>query len=342
MSNIFGLDIGSTLIKAVWLQRSGEKLQFKSSIISPTPAKGMLSESSLDQEEVAQTIRKMVIDAKITSRNAHIAVPDNQVFAKVIDMPLLSDKELTSAIYWEAEQHIPVPLTSINLDWKVLRRDLESTKSPKMQVLLIGAPVHLLKKYQDIFELAGIDIAGMETEILSVIRAIVTTEDFPTSLIINIGSLGTSIAIVQKGVILFLYSVPLGGTAMNRAIASEFGFTALQAEEYKKVYGMDENNFGGKIKTAIEPILTSLISEIKKALSFYADKYKDEYPINQIILSGGTAKLPGIIPTFVQELNVETVLANPWKSLEIENVPHDLLDQGPEYTIAIGLAIKEL
>jgi len=70
----------------------------------------------------------------------------------VIDMPMLSDKELSSAIYWEAEQHIPMPLTSINLDWKILQRNLESAKGKRMQVLLVGAPLSILSKYQKVFE----------------------------------------------------------------------------------------------------------------------------------------------------------------------------------------------
>ncbi len=338
----FGIDIGTTTIKSVWLEKDGSNIRFKSSIIAPTPARGMLSEASLDQEEVAQTVRKMIADAKISARSAHIALPDNQVFEKVIEMPVLSDKELASAIYWEAEQHIPVPLSSISLDWKVLRREDTVKASPKMLVLLVGAPTHTIRKYQEVFEYAGIDIASLETEILSVIRTLVVSDTFPTSLIVNIGSLGTSIAIVQRGTIVLLYAIPLGGTAMNRAIATEFGFTSMQAEEYKKSYGIDENNFGGKIKAAIEPILLSMITEVKKTVSFYSERYRGENSINQIILTGGTARLPGIIPLFVEQLGLETAVANPWKSSGIQGVPQDLLDRGSEYTIAVGLGLKEL
>lgn len=340
MNNSFGLDIGSSTVKAVYLQKENALIKFKSSIVAQTPAKGMLSEASLDQEEIAQTIRQMMLDAKIPVHNVHLALSDNHVFSKVVEMPLLSDKELASAIYWEAEQHIPVPLSTINLDWKVLRRNIDDPVSPQMQVLLVGAPLSILNKYNKVFELAGVNIESLETETLSVVRALVTSADYPNSLLVNIGSLGTSIAIVQKGSLVFLYAIPLGGTAMNRSIAAEFGFSSLQAEEYKKTYGIDEENFGGKIKEAVEPILMSLVMEIKKAISYYIDKYKEDHPIKQIVLSGGTARLPGIVPVFVQQTGIETVLANPWKSLAIQNVPQELVDAGPEFTISIGLALK--
>jgi type IV pilus assembly protein PilM len=336
----FGIDIGTATIKAVMLQEDNKKIRFRSSIVAKTPEKGILSDAILDQEEIAQTLHKMVIDAKISSRDAHVALSDNHVFSKVIEMPMLSDKELASAIYWEAEQHIPMPLASINLDWQVLRRDLESSRGKKMQVLLVGAPISILSKYQKVFELAGINIVSLETEILAVIRSTVTGSSFPNSLIVNIGSLGTSLAIVQKGILVFLYSIPLGGIAMNRSIATEFGFSAKQAEEYKKTYGLNEENFGGKIKTAIEPVLSSMIMEIKKALSFYVEKYNEEHPIKQIILTGGTARLPGIVPIFVEQTGIEAVIANPWKALAVSDVPLDLIDKGSEYSIAVGLAVK--
>lgn len=340
MNNTFGLDIGSSTMKAVYLKENNGQTYFKSSIIAKTPSAGIISESSLDQKELAQNIRQMVIDAKIPSRSANLSISDNHAYAKVIDMPLLTEKELTKAIQWEAEQHIPVPLSSISLDWTILRDDIQDASGRKMQVLLVGAPITILKKYEKVFEYAGINIAGLETEMLSVLRSTVITESSPNSLVINIGSIGTSLAIIQKGVLVFLYNIPLGGLAMNRSIATEFGFSASQAEEYKKVYGLDESNFGGKIRVAIEPILMSMITEIKKALSFYADKYKDEHPVKQIILTGGTARLPGIVSVFVAQTGIETVIANPWKSLGIQDVPADLTESGPEYAIALGLAVK--
>ena len=70
----------------------------------------MMSESPLDEEEMAQAIAKAVKDAGVDTKLLNIALPENQVYTKVLDMPVLSDRELASAIYWEAEQYIPVPL----------------------------------------------------------------------------------------------------------------------------------------------------------------------------------------------------------------------------------------
>jgi len=251
----FGLDIGATTVKIVFLDGQVGGYIYKSSIIAPSSPKGMLSESPLDEEEMAQAIRKALDEANIDSKLVNVALPENQVYTKVLDMPVLSDRELASAIYWEAEQYIPIPLTNVTLTWNVLKRPEHPTPADKMEVLMVGAPTMLVKKYQKILLMAGLTVNSMETEILSTIRSLVLGENFPPTLIISIGAVSTSFAIVRNGVMVFTYSMSMGGAAINRAIATDFGLTSTQAEEYKKVYGVSGKSLGGKIGQATEPIL---------------------------------------------------------------------------------------
>jgi len=340
-SNAFGLDIGTSTIKMVWFGREKNMIEYSSSLLIPTPLSGIQSESVFDHQEMSQVIKKYVAEAKITTNYVNIALPENQVFTKVIDLPVLSDKELSNAIYWEAEQYIPAQLNTMTLDWSVLHRPLDAKSEGKMQVLLVAAPIQLVKRYQSILELAGLSLVAVETEILSVVRSIVPGGTTPTSLTMHMGALSTSIAIIQNGMMIFNYSIPLGGIAMTRGIAADFGFSPTQAEEYKKVYGLSDKNFGGKVGRAIEPILTEIVSEVRKAMAFYSEKYKNESPISQILLTGGGANLPGIDLFFVQNIGIETVIANPWKMLNIQKVPENIQAHGSEYAVAIGLALKE-
>ena len=340
-SNAFGLDIGTSSIKLVWLGREKNIYEYQSAFFAPSPPAGIQSEAALDHQEMAQFIKKYVLQAKITTNSVNVCLPEGQVFTKVIDMPPIAEKEMANAIYWEAEQYIPAQLDTMSLDWSILRRPFEATSAQKMQVLLVAAPLGLIKRYQSILELAGLSIAAVETEIIAVVRSLIASKTAPTSLVMHMGSLSTSIAIIQGGVMVFNYSIPLGGIAMTRGIAADFGLSPTQAEEYKKVYGLSDKNFGGKVGRAIHPILTEIVAEVKKAIAFYTEKYKNEAPISQILLTGGGAGLPGIDLFLVQTIGIETVIANPWKLLNIQRVPDALQPYGAEYAAAIGLALKE-
>jgi len=336
MSNAFGLDIGSTSIKAVLL--SGQKNSFllDSSFIAPTSLNGMLSSSTLDEQEMAGALKNAFAKAKIKTKNVNIALPEDKVYTNIIEMPILSDKEVASAIHFQAEQFIPVPLSEVNLVWGVLKKD------EGLQLLMVGAPTTIIKKYLRVLGMAGLNIVAIETEILSVTRALVYNKggNFPHTVIININEEYTSLAIIKEGVLIFTYTVPIGGAAITRAVEVDFGLSQAESEEYKKVYGITKEGVGGKIRLAIEPILSSILDEIKKALAFYAEKHKDNTPIQQIVLSGDTVKLPGIELFFADKLGIETAIANPWQILNNHNLPKDVLDRASEYTVAVGLAMR--
>lgn len=338
--DVFGLDIGISKIKAVWLSREKDALSCQSILSVPTPQPGMQSESPFDHQELAQTINKLVSDAKIETNKVAIALPENHIFTKVIDMPVLSEKELSNAIYWEAEEHIPAPMDTMSLAWTILKKPREIITEKKMQVLLVAAPNQLIKRYQTILELAGLSVVAIEPETIAIMRGIFRTSDSQASAILNIGSLHTSLSIAQGGIMVFNYSIPLGGVAMTRSIASDFGLSVQQAEEYKKTYGLSDKNLGGKVATALGPIFSNIITELKKAIAFYSEKYKTESPVSQIVLTGGSANLPGIDVYFVKNVGLETVIANPWKMLNISNVPEQFQSLGPEFTLACGLALK--
>lgn len=337
----FGLDIGATSLKLVWLDKEKSGFLLKAALISPIPSKGMLSESPLDQEEMAQVLRKAADTAGVNTKKVNIALPENQVYTKVLEMPILSDREIASAIYWEAEQYIPVPLANIKLVWNVLKRPDKPGPEEKMQVLMVGAPTMLINKYQKLISMAGLEINSMETEILATLRSLVLDENFPTSLVVNIGAISTSFAIVRKGIMVFTYSMSVGGAAINRAIATDFNLSPQQAEEYKRVYGVSGKSLGGKIGKSTEPILNAILSEIKKSIAYYGQKYKEDNAIRQIILSGGTAKLPGIEIFFASNSGIETAIANPWKILSSQQIPREILQNSSDYPIAVGLAMRD-
>jgi type IV pilus assembly protein PilM len=336
-----GLDIGLTKIKAVSLTRQNNSFALDNFNVLPSPPKGMFSEAQADEEEMAVAIKKTVENLKANSKSVNIALPDNKVYTKVIEMPVLSDKELSLAIYWEAERHIPVALSTVTLVWNVLKRPLSASVGERMQVLMVGAPTDLINKYQKILQMAGLTLNSIETETLAIVRALVVP-NLPPTIIVSIGATNTSLAIIRDGILVLTYSIQTGGNAISRSIEEDFGLTSSQGEEYKKTYGFSKEGAGQKIGKSTEPVLASILLEIRKALAFYSQKYKDDSIIQQVLLSGGTAKLPGLDVFFAENLGMETVMANPWQILGNKPLPTQILNNTSDFTIALGLAMRDL
>jgi len=115
-----------------------------------------------------------------------------------------------------------------------------------------------------------------------------------------------------------------------------------QAEEYKKSYGLDKSRLQGKIVLALKPIFDVIVNEIKRALNFYSSRWSN-MPIKRIVLTGGTARLPGIVIYLAESLGLEVQICNPWLSItKDERIAQILAEEAPTYAAAVGLALKNL
>src|SRR5688572_7498174 len=95
----------------------------------------VLAGTDQDATDASEFIRGFLKEAGFPPTGQVVAVlPENKVFSKVISMPMLKGKEFEEAIKWEAEQHIPNPLSEVYLKYTLLKEDV--TKKSTAQDLL--------------------------------------------------------------------------------------------------------------------------------------------------------------------------------------------------------------
>jgi type IV pilus assembly protein PilM len=339
MNTTAGIDIGSHSIKLIELAREGDQVAITAAGSMPTPPKAITSMVQADLEAVAVSLKQLIKDTGTKTRNVNIALPESKVFTRVIEVPQLSPRELSSAIKWEAEQYIPLPLDQVNVDFTVLR-DSKQTGTNKMQVLLVAAPKALIDKYLTIMEMADLSVVGAETEIIATSRAVGRSiPNIKTVMVVSLGAQTSDIAILQSGVLMFTRSVSAGGEALTRAIAQNLDFNLTQAEEYKRAYGLQKDKLEGKITTATKPIMDTIVNEVKRALAFFEEKNKEDH-VETIMISGGTARLPGMVIYLAEALGVEVQLVNPWIGVAKDARFNVLNTEGPNFCVAVGLALR--
>ncbi len=339
MSATFGLDIGSTSIKALSIKKSGGSFALESLGIVPAPPKGIISESAEDIQKFSEGVKQVISSANIKQKEVNIALPESQVYTKIIEMPSLSEKELAAALKYEMEQYIPLPLDQVKTDWQVLGPSRSENKSTR--ILLVAASLNLIKKYEQIMDDVGLVPATIETEMLSVHRSLFPlVNNQSANMIVHIGAASTNIAVVENGEIVMVFSVDKGGLAITRAISLDLGIDLAQAESYKKAYGLNKDAFEGKIGKSLFPILELILGDIRKTILLYKEKNPDQQ-ITQVILSGGSAQLPGIDIYFTNQLNIQVVLGNAFQVYGITNIPQQVESDSLSFNVVVGLALKD-
>jgi len=338
MINHFGLNIGSDTIEVVQVAKEKNSYRLLSVGMCKTPGAGITSDSEKDLVSLAEAIRKLKNEAKIKTNEVASAIPERNVFSQIIEVPRMGIDELSEAIPWEAENIIPQPLSEVNLDWQIIESN-ENKSADKMKVLLVAAPTLLINKYIKVFKIAGLDPVALETEVISTIRCLKPIFNQGSLIIANLGGRSSELSLISRGNLYLTRSLPMAGEAITRAIVSSLNLDVLVAEEYKKNYGLS-SQLEGKVASAIEPILSTVSDEIKKAISFYQGKEQDALKL--MILSGGTSLLPGIAEFFTKSIGIEVQIADPLSLINMNDQTRQALKRSsPLFTIPLGLAMKE-
>ncbi len=341
--NVVGLDIGFSSTKIVVLSHKEKPPRIVSLGSIATPQPGIISDADLDLDAVAQALKSLVSEVKIPGKDVVIALPESRIFTRVVyDLPYLTNDELSQAIKYAAEEFVPMSINDVNLNYQVIFRSPQKGPKSRTIVLVIATPKALLEKYLKVLTMADLKPVAIETELIAASRSLVGNNPYsPTTLIINLGSTTTDYAVVSDGFILMTRSIATGGNALTRAIAQTFNFELVQAEEYKKVYGLLEDQLEGKLFQALKPIFDVIVLEAKRVIQAHEAQNPDK-AVKRVILTGGGAQLPGVVLYFANSLGLEVQEADPWAAVTKEdNIKSKLNASAALYSVAAGLALRE-
>lgn len=338
MGSVVGLDIGTYTIKAIELKKSGKSFSVVRAAMIPNEVGRVLPVDPAEREKLMALVKKLFAEFHFPTTNVRVGLPESMVSTKIVAMPPLSDAELASAVVWQAEQYIPIPAQNLQLEYQVLYRPDKKNVSEQMRVLLVGMTKQTLDQYSTMLLECGIELTGMETNMLGLYRAVELEKNLPTTLVVQFGASTTEMFVAHNGELAFVYAYPNGGTVLSRALERALGLDPSQAEAYKRTYGLDPSQLEGKVRGALQPVFALFVTEMQKALQYFSGSHQGAQA-KRILLSGGSAALPNGIPTIAESLPLEITLFSPFSTLTIEkDVEINPLDMSA-YGVVAGLAM---
>jgi len=337
MITYFGLDIGSSSVKVTKSNLMGTKAFGVEAIglaVNPVGSVDFANPNVVSR--LGLTVKQLLKETKIREKRVVVAIPESRVYSHILTMPTMSEAELDSAIKWEAEQFVPVPVSEVELDFSIIEQQVSGSTDKKMLVYMVAAPKKYLQSMVDFLVGVGLEPIAIESEMVAVARALTFEQTKATSLIVHIGAMSTVLSIVDRSSLSFSYVIESGGVALTRALAQALSLPLPQAEEYKRTYGLDETKLEGKVRMGLLVVLEVIVGEIRKAMEFHLSSRKSS--VSRIVLSGGGAYLPGFgayLSTVFGGLEVivgdPLFLAKPGRGL---NFPRERA----VYSVAVGLS----
>lgn len=344
-----GVDIGTTSIKIAEIEKGKAAprlvnygiLETQSALLRANTAL-QTSTLKLFDKETVNFLKTIVNQVKPRTTNAVASLPLFSAFTTVLTVPEMQEEELAQAVNYQARQYIPLPINEVALDWSKVGEFEDDNGQKQFQILLISVPQEQIKKYQRIFEEAGLSLKALEVESISIMRAVIGNDPTPT-FVVDIGSLSTDIMIVDQGKLKYSGQTDFSGSSLTQALATSLNINPIRAEELKKERGIMGTGANYELSTIMLPFLDAIISEVRRAEFTYKSQFPLAKPIERMIITGGGANLLGIEKYFKDQFNMPIVRATPLSKMEYPPILEPLAQElGSLLTVSIGLGLKNL
>jgi type IV pilus assembly protein PilM len=339
---LVGLDIGTSFIKAVHLQRSKNSYRLAEYGVVPIHRETIVDGIIMDATALSTAIRQLFDKHGITLKDVAFSVSGHSVIIKKIKVPTMKAAELREGIAWEAEQHIPYSIEDVNLDFQILREP--GSGEPEMDVLLVAVKKETLNDYLAVISAAGLNAAVVDVDSFAIENAFTVSKQFQSDEIValvNVGAATTTINILYGGISDFTRDSPLGGNRHTESLQRSIGVSFEQAEALKRGDLVDGHSIA-EVESGMELANSELAGEIRRSFDFYYSTSQRD-TIHRMVLSGGCALLSGLAPYLSNTLELPVEIANPFQHIVVDQKfdAQYLACIAPQMTVAVGLALRE-
>lgn len=334
--NFFCLDIDEKFTKLVDAKRAGDIMEVTALGKTETPDffySGNL-EKTIDAE-VTQ-IKKLLETLNITKKNVNLIIPDTLTYCQVVSMPLLNEKELISAIKYQADQFIPMPIEETNIDIEVID---ENQKEKKALLLIVAAPKKTVERIQTTIEMAGLNPESVENELSANSRFLALFNKYVLGqykvskgkgiIIANFDVNSTSLVYLspENLIIKESHHISIGYLLFLKETQVNTDTDIKKAEEILKTFDK-KNPSSYPVDTIVQP----LVKEFSNELKIFASKYNPDV----ILFTNKIFLFPSLISTLGEQIQFPINIFNPYSIIKKSQLVETYKNELPIFIPALG------
>ena len=356
--SVVGLDIGTASIAATEVRgSSGEVARTAIGELPP----GAVNDGEVQNGADLTRALKLLFSENKLSKNVRVGIANQRVVVRTMRLPLIeNDEELDTAIRFQAQDHIPMPLDQAILDHQVLAKHggpAAEGADRHMDVLAVAARRDMVTSLLNALWEAGLEPVGIDLAAFGMIRALDHAEGNgngnadtalaqdgaiqTTTLYCNLGD-NTNLAVARGNTLVFTRVVPFGLEPIAAGLAEREGISLDEANEWLLDVGLDEplDEFGDQreIATAAREALgqgtTKLIDELRLSLDFYSTQ-DGAPPVERVLICGAGLAIQGLPERIESGLGLGIEARTP------EALSHLDVEDAARLTVSYGLALSE-
>jgi len=341
---LIGVDISSSAVKFVELEDAGRgKYRIERYVIEPLSKDAVVDGNIVNLDQVSDSFKRGWKKLNSRVRNVALALPTAAVITKKIAVPAgQREEELELQVETEANQYIPFALEEVNLDFQVVGPAPSSAE--EVEVLIAASRKEKVEDRVAVAEASGLKALVMDVESFAMQAAFeLIAKQLPGEgkdqnvALVDIGANVTNITVLRNDQSVYTREQAFGGSQLTQDIMRQYGMSLEEAENAKRSGGLPDN-FEAEV---LRPFMENVALEIQRAMQFFftSTQYNT---IEHILLTGGSAVIPGLEDVVSTRTQVNTLVANPFANMAVSPRIQlkRLLTEAPSLMIACGLAIR--
>jgi type IV pilus assembly protein PilM len=335
-----GLDIGSGLIKVAVVDHSKKEPELVRVAVVPLLADAIVEGEVMDPGIVAEAIQSALAAADVKVKHVVTAVGGRDVIIKKIQIERVKEAQARELMRWEAEQHVPFDMESVELDFQILDPDADGVE---MSVLLVAAKRELIESKMRILTDAGLDGGVVDVDAFALHNAFELNH--PNAMqgivaLVNMGHEVTNINILDDGIPILTRDIALGTRRFREDLQRERGLSADEAQRLLQGYDRSPH-----LDAVLEGRGEEVAVGIERASAFLAQSTRSGAQVRAIFTCGGGSRIPGLTNVLADRLRLSVQQANPLANLRIRDGAMDDLvtdEVAPLLMLPIGLALRKV
>ena len=347
---IVGLKIGASQIAASRVVNNGSAKLVQLARVPLEPGVVVGGEVR-DVAALATALDRFFTDNKLPRRGIRLGIGTNRIGVRTVDIEGVDDeRQLGNVVRFRAHEALSIPLDQAVLDYHVVSETVDESGAVSRRVLLAAAYKEPIDHYVEACRAAGLELSGIDVEAFALLRAVAPRyghlEVAPevASVVVSIGHDRSTLAISDGTVCDFMRVLDWGGSKLESAIAQELALTGPEAAELKLELDLGDNAPDGDdprapfARAAVERELQTLARELVASLHFYQGQ-PGSLAISEVIVTGGTTRLPGLAEELERLTRVPVRIADPLARVQVSNGLAQR-DDLASLAAAIGLGVE--
>jgi type IV pilus assembly protein PilM len=350
---IVGLKIGASQLAAARVANNGsaELQQLAREPLAP----GIVVGGELrDPEALSAALKDFFAKHKLPTKGVRLGIANNRIGVRTFEIAGVTEqKQLDNAIRFRAQEALPIPIDEAVLDYQVLGEGTDEEGQPTRRILLVVAYRELIDRYVAACRKAGIVLSGIDLEAFALLRALqapqagVGNDPSAALVAVAIGHERSTFAVSDGRVCEFTRVLEWGGSALNVALARVLDTAPSEVDDVKHELTLTDSTVpegltAEQATTCVEALrkaIQTFARELVSSLQYYQNQ-PGSLGIGEIVLTGGTAHLPGLAQELESLIGVRVRVGNPLARMKVAKRVGEPERIG-SLAVAIGLGIED-